>query len=841
MATSNQTPCTQTVIEAAAKVGVELSERKANKILAELTNYARAKAPAFGNDVVKALDHITQEAVLSAQIKKEAHQRAKVLVLLRKREMLARAERFMANNLTAGEAIVSLLEGTSKDVFGGNDSVATAAHLYDKQWAGELGSKVEAVLPWHELRTRVHDLDIAKEMNALASERDLPGFTGNKVAAQVAKILHDSWIARTDLLNQAGAYRRPSKTFFGIQSHDATKMMKQGMVNGKYEKDVAFKVWAQDMLNWVDPVETFRGNEPLATLKSAFDNLETRDHTHDAWEGTETFPNGLSLADRVSQVERLFVFKDAESYIAHQRKYGARDLADSVFTSIQQDARALALMEKVGPGGKETLLQTLKALRDVVQTRPDSAKQMDALKREEAVLGAWRIASGEADLPGKGWLAQSQANMQNLTALATQGPVLLSALPDAAMQQLWGTRIGVGSLDLFARTLGYFFSTGKSTGDIAAKRGMLKAFGVMPETYSRMSTGRVVESDPRSRMLAGWLTSMYEWNGMNKWTQDLKMASADALMTYLGEQVAVPFDKLIPETQIMLRRYGITAEDWSALAAGKQTVGDATWLTGEGLAQPLQAKLHALVLSEIDVAVPTPGPRERRLLTFGGTQAGTWGGTVARLIGFLHSYGVTVNSKILPNEVYGSGSKSWREHATKTRSWYRAAALAASTFALGYIGLSAREALNGRKRRPLTTPEGTPHWGNLREIAQRAGAGGLIGDLVLQEWQRGFKDPSTYASGVLMQKYIDPLATIPWDFARGDKRAIGKSVSAVGGLVPFGNMVFARQAADFLFLSSLQEMLDPGSLRRAEDAAQKRTGQEFFFRPSEEHIKFFGR
>lgn len=841
MSNSQQSPCVQHVIDAAAKVGVELSEKKATKILNELKNYATAKAPEFGGDVIKALNSVTQEALISAQIKAEAHKRAKVLVLLRKRGIINIAQRFMQEGLTAGEGVTALLEGSAKDVFGSNFSVYTIAENYHKNWSGEVGSKVEAVIPWSELRTKVHDLDIAKETNALANGTDAPGFTGNPVAAQVAKIFHESWLQRTKLLNDAGTYRRPSRFHYGIQSHDAALMMKQGMVKGVYDKEVAFKTWATDMLGWVDPVETFRGNPPLATLRSAFDNLETRDHTHSAWEGTETFPNGLSLADRVSEVEKLFVFKDAESYLAHQQKYGARDLADSVFNSIANDARSLALLEKVGPGGKDTLTKAIKELRDIVQERPDSKKQMDALKREESIMGAWRVASGEADLPGKGWLANAQANMQNITALATQGPVLLSATTDPAFQNIWSSRVGIKTVDILMKDLSYFSSTGKSTGEIGAKRAALKAMGVMPETYTRMSVGRVVQSDPRSRRLAGWLTKMYEWNGMNKWTQDLKMASADALMVYLGEQVHLPMDKLTPENQILLRRYAITPAEWSEMAAGKQTVGDATWLTGEGLAPKLQNKIRAMVLSEIDVAVPTPGARERRLLTFGGTQAGTFGGTVARLIGFLHSYGVTVNSKILPNEVYGSGSKTWKDHFTRGRSWYRAAGLAASTFVLGYVGISAREALSGKKPRSILNPDNSIHWDNMRDIAQQSGAAGIVGDLVLQEWKRGFKDPSTYASGVLMQKYVDPLATIPWDFVRGDDRAVGKAVSAIGGLVPFGNMLFARQAADYVFLSSLQEMFDPGSLRRAEDAATKRTGQEYFYRPSEAHLKTFGR
>jgi hypothetical protein len=44
-----------------------------------------------------------------------------------------------------------------------------------------------------------------------------------------------------------------------------------------------------------------------------------------------------------------------------------------------------------------------------------------------------------------------------------------------------------------------------------------------------------------------------------------------------------------------------------------------------------------------------------------------------------------------------------------------------------------------------------------------------------------------------------------------------------------------------LFLHSLQEMLNPGYLRRQEQRIKQQNGQTFWLRPSQEHLRPFGR
>ena len=833
MANKQQSPCAQLVFDAAKNAGVALSDKQANRILNELGNHAVALAPQFGGDILRAMKSITNDAIASVKIKRDAFRRSKILKLTKEKEMIFRAEDFGVK-YTMGEGLRSVLEGSAKDVFGSAESVDSKFQAYNGAWTAEVGAKLEQILPNKELKSGVHNLDIAKERAELSNGKQ-PGTTGNKIAADVAKVLHDNWQLRTRAINQAGGFRRALKNFFGEQSHDPARIKALGMTDSGYDKSVAFKKWSEKMLARLDHVATFKGNPPMEFLKSAFNNLESLDFTHSSFENVDTFPTGMSLASRVSEKERLLVFKDAESYVAHQKDFGRNDILDTAFSNIQFDARSVAVLEKVGPDGVNSFTKVLNHLKNIAKDRPDSAVQLASLK-DESMIGAWRLASGEADLPGNGWMAKTQANLQNIVVGATQGMSVFSTPGDAGFQGLWSSRLGLGIFPTLVKDVGYLLGS-KNTPEMMAKRAELLQVAVAAESFANNSTGRFAMSEKNSGRLSRYVQWQYKWNGMNWWTHNMKRASADALMTGIGVFKGKRILDMPPAMQTIFRRYAITPEDWTAMQTTIKDVGGDDWVTMDGLDEKVAHKVRTMILGEAEVAVPTPGARERRFLTFGGTAAGTTSGTLARLVGFLHSYAVTVNSKVLPQEVYGRGALDWKEWAANPRSWGRAALLGATSFALTAAGMAARDLLSGRTPRPFTRDDGSPHWDNIREIANRSGAAGLIGELVTQEWQRGFKDPSTYLSGVVVQKYIDPMATIPWDIARGDDRWQGKAVELGKSLVPGINMIFVRQVADYVLLSRLQELADHGSLNRAKRNLENRTGQTYIHDPEDYFYK----
>ncbi|WP_447439267.1 hypothetical protein, partial [Salmonella enterica] len=57
---------------------------------------------------------------------------------------------------------------------------------------------------------------------------------------------------------------------------------------------------------------------------------------------------------------------------------------------------------------------------------------------------------------------------------------------------------------------------------------------------------------------------------------------------------------------------------------------------------------------------------------------------------------------------------------------------------------------------------------------------------------------------------------------------------------PFLNLFYSRIVLDHLLFYSIQEALNPGSLRRTEQRIQKENDQQFLIRPSQSYIDTAG-
>ena len=57
---------------------------------------------------------------------------------------------------------------------------------------------------------------------------------------------------------------------------------------------------------------------------------------------------------------------------------------------------------------------------------------------------------------------------------------------------------------------------------------------------------------------------------------------------------------------------------------------------------------------------------------------------------------------------------------------------------------------------------------------------------------------------------------------------------------PYANLFYTRAAADYLFLYSVQEALNPGALRRMERRIEKENGQTFLLSPSRDYMDPLG-
>jgi hypothetical protein len=81
-----------------------------------------------------------------------------------------------------------------------------------------------------------------------------------------------------------------------------------------------------------------------------------------------------------------------------------------------------------------------------------------------------------------------------------------------------------------------------------------------------------------------------------------------------------------------------------------------------------------------------------------------------------------------------------------------------------------------------------------------------------------------------------PLAAVSKGWGREiyGGQGVAGAVSGLAQMVAVGTLIY-------LFLHSLQELLNPGYLRRQEQRIKQQNGQTFWLRPSQDHLRTFGR
>jgi hypothetical protein len=120
---------------------------------------------------------------------------------------------------------------------------------------------------------------------------------------------------------------------------------------------------------------------------------------------------------------------------------------------------------------------------------------------------------------------------------------------------------------------------------------------------------------------------------------------------------------------------------------------------------------------------------------------------------------------------------------------------------------------------------------------------GIMGDLALAEYDTESRGLAARLGGPAMSKILAPAAAMGsrliWD-QKADAPLGLEAMRTARDLMPFGNMIFGKQALDYLFWWSLQEAIQPASIQRQEQSLRSRTGQEYYpGRSPSEHYPLF--
>lgn len=817
-------PCVSIIIEEAKAQGIELSESKAKLVLKRINNFAVALARDKHGGIFE--DGVTEAArryIGDLKYAREKKIRAEILDIRAIRKITKMANKFLEAGSTLGEGMEAILNGSGKKIVGvGMHQDALGTMRWRKalgRYDGLLSNRLMKIDARGEVEDKVfHELWELSQPSPRAG-----GVTGSNDAYEIAKARMDIYRHMDGVLHSAGDLNRKRAGWAVPQTWSQDRLMTIAKdAEGKQDSNVGYAAWKAIVVPRIDPLETFRGESPDIWLRSFWDNI----YTHEFASGGRSKVRDGGNVGMLSEGRKM-VFKDSQSAFEVNQQFGEHASREGFLTYIKRAAEHSARIQVLGANPEKVWNAVSAAMFEKAKDLPDAVRQSDSIKSESRRI-AYMLASGQTDMPGNVKWAKALANVQGALVLSTQGMTILSAIPgDILTTHMQATRFGFNAVDVFARAAMELFAQ-----DNPGSKAFLKHLGIGLEGMAGLNATRTAPHETVGRGLGKAIETLFKANGVTWWTSGMRRGVSGAILSQLGDVASKNFADLPPRMKALMDKYDIDAALWEGLRHTTGEVGDlGKILTGEFTKdlptdvqkilkdrfgakydQVVEERLGMLVHGEAHNAVIETGAKERKWSTLG-TRAGTYSGMGVRMVMFLKSFPIAMLTKQMSEEV---------AHGSKVRLLEYTAA----SMVLGYMSLLARDALAGKKMKPWTDQDGNFQANIVKDSLQRGGMYGVLGDIFLQQYDKGFRDFSTYMAGPLASKVMDPTLS-------GFNKAIrgkfpGGEVSDLGSLIPFSNLIFARQAFDHTLGWKLREYADPGALEKMRANLKRNYNQEYY-------------
>lgn len=620
-----------------------------------------------------------------------------------------------------------------------------------------------------------------------------PGSTGDANAKRLA----ESWMKVTTesraRMNAAGADIGSLKDWIMPQVWDAPKMKRIGVTqfvddamqhidrSKYYDADTGKQLTDAEIRTFLveahETIVTDGLNKPLSKLTGA--------------------PQGRgSLGKRLGDKHRALHFKNADSWYAMTEDYGQRDIFSLMMTTIQNNGRNLSMLEGFGPNPNVAFQGALA----LAQNLDKSSKGANRARNYFAEL------TGENNVPGSALLANSMQGLRQWLVATKLGSMLLSQTNDAAIYAVMARSDGMG-MGKAMRVMVKSLAATKNQKREARKQ----------QVYSQSITNDVAarygETVKGHRLTSRMAAGTIKLAGGNWWDSSLKRGFQTVIGNHLSIFSKQKFSKLEPDFRKMLERYNIAEADWNIIRRAEpvnilgemiitpttiRLMGDAPGIRSASL------KVGDMMGAEADIAVPTPGLRERALVR-SGTKPGTAAGEFMRSVALFKTFSLTMITKVIPR-IFN------RQTLKTTKGASLAAQFTISMMVMGGVSYQLKEIAKGRDPIDITTPG---FWG--KAFAQSGGAG-IFGDFLSADVNRFGGGLGATIGGPVVGIVEDSVKLTLGNLkkvARGKDTTFGSdAVRMAGGNIPIINLWYTKAAINHMLIQQAQDALNPGYSRR---------------------------
>lgn len=669
-------------------------------------------------------------------------------------------------------------------------------------------------------------------------------------AVKAAQILNDyNELARVRA-NRAGAWIRALPGRVIKQTHDMFRI-----------RDEGFDAWYEFVsarLDWEKSLPDVAPENRKDVLRTVFTELASGVHLRFQDGGATGFTGFANIGKRLSH-ERVLHFKDADASFDYNARFGSGTLSEGMLFGLERMAQDTALMEHLGPNAEMNLDWIISEAAKLLKDRDPAELTRFDNKAKWIKRTLWPNITGEARVPERHMLAQVSSGMRAWQQMSKLGGAMLSAIPDLAF---YASEVRYQGGSLFSGLSDALTSLGRNTSKAEYLR-MMSDMGIMVDSVRAGVAARFDVSDRLPGRVAKTTQLFFKLSGLRWWTDQLRKGAALTFSNRLAKATSSAWDGLDDSLKRVLGMYGIEADKWDLLRGASARAMDgreylvpevlddvaddafAAYLQKRGvnatqrriadLREEVKADLRNFYADRAKMAVIEPDAKTRAYL-LQGTKPGTWSGEILRHLVLFKSFIASVVQKPLARELHGRspevGGAMRRLMTNQNGEMTGLATLIVVNGALGYLAMSAKDAVKGREPRD---PNNYKTW--LAALAQ-GGSMGIYGDFLFGDMKNRFGGSAISTLAGPTAGTFDSLVDIFQRMRDGDDVAASAFRTLLNN-TPFLNLFYTRIVLDYLILHRISEALNPGYLRRMERRIERENEQEYWAPPSE-HIPYGG-